>query len=440
MGSQPDGMHHVVVREYARLTVDSAPTGSLVEGQVTETAFEWLCRESARLSRTGASLVQLEGRRLLRLDNYVGVIETPCGTRIEILPKSVDGAEDAPAARRLLKRMLARCLDLPRRETGPADIEAFRTPLTEWVMHAFLEELNILVKKGVRFDYRAVREQQPYLRGRLETVRQFRQPPGRAHLFQIEHDVFDADRPENRLLASALDIVRSRTREQRNWRLAHELAAVLHEVPRSQNVAADFRQWQSNRLMGSYRAVRPWCALLLDESVPMSIHGTWRGKSLLFPMETVFERYVEVCLRAQLQPGARLRPQASHEYLCEHAGDRWFNLQPDFLLEAGDTRVVLDTKWKRVDSGLGSAGDKYGLRQADFYQLFAYGHRYLGGAGNMLLVYPLTRDLQRALPPFAYAPQLQLAVVPFDLVTGRLTTVPREFSDQIGRVLVSSCT
>lgn len=435
MGSQPDGMRHVVVREYARLTVDPVSVGSLVEAQLTETAFEWLCRESARFSRTGASLVQIEGRRLLRLDNYVGVIETPCGTRIEILPKSVDGAEDAPGARRLLKRMLSRCLDLPTRESGPTDIEAFQAPLTEWVMHAFLEELNILVKKGVRFDYRAVREQQPYLRGRLETVRQFRQPPGRAHLFQIEHDVFDADRPENRLLASALDIVRLRTREQRNWRLAHELAAILHEVPRSQNVAADFRRWQSNRLMGTYRAIRPWCALLLDESVPMSVHGSWRGKSLLFPMETVFERYVEVCLRARLQPGARLRRQASSEYLCEHAGDRWFNLQPDFLLEATGGRVVLDTKWKRVDSRLDSAKEKYGLRQADFYQLFAYGHRYLGGAGQMLLVYPATTDFRKALPPFAYTRDLQLAVVPFDLTSGQLMPLPEPFNERLATML-----
>lgn len=36
------------------------------------------------------SLLQLEGRRSLKWDSYVGVIETPCGTRLEILPKHVE--------------------------------------------------------------------------------------------------------------------------------------------------------------------------------------------------------------------------------------------------------------------------------------------------------------------------------------------------------------
>ena len=153
-------MRSVVVREYARLT--TAPVGqpTLDQAQIPESAFEWLCKESARLRQSGASLVQMDDRRWLRLDNYVGVVETPCGTRIEILPKCVDGPGEVERARRLLRKMLARCLNLPTRETGPTNIQTFSAPLTEWVMGQFLAELDHLIKRGVRFDYRAVREQQ----------------------------------------------------------------------------------------------------------------------------------------------------------------------------------------------------------------------------------------------------------------------------------------
>ncbi len=413
-------MRTIVVREYARLTTAEVSAESLSEAQVSATAFDWLCRESARLQKSGASLVELDDRRSLRLDNYVGVIETPCGTRVEILPKSTDDGDDAPASRRILRRMLQRCLDLPTRETTRTDIQTFESPLTEWVMRHFLLELQLLVKRGVRFEYRAVQEEQRFLRGRLEIMRQLRQPPGRAHLFQIEHDIFDADRPENRLLRSALDRVCQLTRDPGNWRLSHELAAYLSPVPTSKDVAADFRRWRDDRLLAHYRNVRPWCALILGDEMPMSMVGTWHGCSLLFPMETLFERYVEACLRRTLAAGAVLKASARQHHLVRHEGQPWFMLVPDLLLIDSERTMVLDTKWKRIDQSLGNASDKYGLSQADFYQLFAYGERYLDGAGDVLLVYPKTSTFCEPLPAFEFSDLLRLWVVPFDLEAGRI--------------------
>ena len=413
-------MNHIVVREYARLTTALVPPGNLLEAQVSDTAFDWLCQESARLRNAGAALVQVEGRRWLRLDNFVGVLETPCGTRIEILPKSVDGAEDAPAARGLLRRMLTLCLDLPVRESAPTSLEAFDGPLNEWIIRCFLDALVHIVKRGIRFDYHGVKECQPFLRGRLDMVKQLRQPPGRAHLFHIEHHIFDADRPENRLLRSALDIVRQRTRDPSNWRAAHEMAALMESVPPSRHISSDFRRWGNERLLAHYRHARPWCALILEERSPLSTFGTWNGNSLLFPMEKVFERYVEACLRRQLPAHARLRRQISTKYLVEHRGARWFNLQPDFLVESDEGLLLLDTKWKRINQSLDSATDKYGLVQADLYQLFAYGQRYLAGQGTLALVYPRTKDFRQPIPVFTFAPDLVLHVVPFDIPSGKL--------------------
>lgn len=410
----------IVVREYARLTTSSVQDDSLDVARVSESAFDWLCRESARLQKSGAALVQVDDRRWLRLDSYVGVIETPCGTRIEILPKTAENGDNRDAARRLLRKMLARCLDVPARETSPTDIQTFDAPLTEWVMRQFLHALDKLVKRGLRFDYHRVQEEQRFLRGRLDVPRQLRQPPGRDHLFQIEHDVFDADRPENRLLCLALDRVCRLTRDAGNWRLAHELATFLAPVPRSRNVNEDFRRWRSDRLLTHYQPARPWCALILGERTPLSVMGEWHGTSLLFPMEKIFERYVEACLRKTLPRDATIKTQASSQYLCEHDSQNWFQLKPDFLIKQGERTWVLDTKWKLLDQALGGTKDKYGLSQSDFYQLFAYGHRYLPAEGQMLLIYPMTHRFQQPLPVFTYSRHLHLRVVPFDLQNDRL--------------------
>lgn len=416
----------IVVKEYARLTTSPVEGFSLDRACVPESAFDWLCGESARLQKNGAALVQTEDRCWLRLDSYVGVIETPCGTRIEILPKTANcGEEDAPAARRLLRKMLARCLNLPVRETSPTDIQTFDSPLTEWVMRQFLRALDALVKRGLRFDYHSVGEEQRFLRGRLDVSRQLRQPPGRDHIFQIEHDVFDANRPENRLLCSALDRVCRMTRDAGNWRLSHELASFLAPVPRSGNFKDDFCRWRSDRLLAHYRPARPWCSLILSEQTPLSVLGEWRGTSLLFPMERLFERYVGVCLRGTLPADVSLTPTASNKYLCVHRETHWFQLKPDFLLRQGDIRWVLDTKWKRLDASLGNTKDKYGLSQEDFYQLFAYGHRYLDGKGDVFLVYPKSATFSEILPMFRYSEDLRLWVVPFDLEKGAIVGAHR---------------
>jgi 5-methylcytosine-specific restriction enzyme subunit McrC len=422
-------MKTVVVREYARLTTDPVEA-TLDQATVSPSAFEWLCNLAASFSRSGASLLQVENRRWLRLDSYVGVVETPCGTLLEILPKHTDDTDEAAisASRALLVKMLAEFLDLPARTTDKTDIQTFRHTLLEWVMKEFILSLDHLVKRGLRFDYRRVEEEQRYLRGQLDINKQMRQPPGREHIFNIRHDVFLADRPENRLLKSALMRVCRSTQQPDTWRLSHELAGLLAEIPGSKDLQSDFRQWRNDRLMAHYQPVRPWCELVLGQHMPLAMRGKTHGISLLFPMEKLFERYVESRLRKQLPVPYTLKAQGASHSLCTHQDKRMFQLRPDLLIQRGQqTCLVLDTKWKRISAS--DTENKYGLSQSDFYQMFAYGHKYLAGKGEMLLIYPLTETLPGVLPPFDFSPHLRLWVVPFDLENDTLHW-PSELKEQ----------
>ena len=408
----------ITVREYARLTTRQVAQ-TLDCAQVPPSAFDWLCELQASFSRSGATLLQQDGQQALKLDSHVGVIETPCGTQLEILPKHTGQDDDPAAARKLLQRMLQTVLDLPARQSGPASLRLFDdVPLSEWVMRQFLQGLDHLVKRGVRFDYQRVEEEQRFLRGQLNVVAQMRQPPGRQHHFQIRHDVFLADRAENRLLRLALERVCKSTREAQNWRLAHALRGLLQEIPASRNIGQDFRYWQNNRLMAHYQPLRPWCELILGEQSPLAVSGDWRGISLLFPMEKLFEKYVEVMLRRQLPPSATLLAQRRWHCLCTHEHEPLFELRPDLLLQQDGRTWVLDAKWKLLDAR--NQKGKYGLSQADFYQLYAYGQKYLGGQGEMLLIYPRSEGFQQPMAPFYFSEHLRLWVVPFDLETDTL--------------------
>ena len=413
-------MKTVVVREYARLTTDPVEA-TLDQATISPSAFEWLCNLSAGFSKNGASLLKLENTHWLCLDNYVGVVETPCGTLLEVLPKHCNqtGEIAANESRALLIKMLSVALDLPVRTANKAEIQTFQHPLLEWVMKQFIISLDHLVKRGLRFDYQRVEEEQRFLRGQLDVVKQLRQPPGRAHIFNIRHDLFLPDRPENRLLKSALMRVCKTTQQPETWRLSHELAGLLAEVPSSKDIQNDFRLWSNDRLMSHYQPIHPWCELILGQQMPLALRGKTKGISLLFPMEKLFERYVEVQLRKQLPAPYTLKAQTTSLSLCKHDERDMFQLRPDLLVQQNQKNIlVLDAKWKLITTA--DRESKYGLSQSDFYQLFAYGHKYLSGKGEMLLIYPRTDNFASLLPPFDFSDTLRLWVVPFDLKEGEM--------------------
>ena len=131
-------------------------------------------------------------------------------------------------------------------------------------------------------------------------------------------------------------------------------------------------------------------------------------------------RYVEIKLRQQLPATYTLKRQAASQSLCTRWGKSMFQLQPDLLIQCGTANpICLSTKWKRIATS--DTDNKYGLSQSDFYQMFAYGHKYLAAKGEMLLIYPYTGSFFDFLPSFDFSPDLKLWVVPFDLDNDKCT-------------------
>lgn len=408
---------HITVWEYARLTTTEVPATAFNTARVPASAFDWLTAESARLrgAQAGANLVQLENRRELRLDNYVGVLEAPCGTRIEILPKALGPDDDFRSSRRLLQKMLSRCLNLDPRQSGPTALQAFNVPLTEWVANQFLQAVEHILHQGVRFDYRNVQEPLRHLRGRLLLNQQLRQAPGRGQLLHVEHARFDADRAENRLIRTALEQVNRYTRVPTLRHRACTLLQHLQDIPSSRHIPSDWRKWRTDRLTAHYAPAKPWCSLVLQQQMPLTAAGTHQGLSLLFPMERVYEHYVGVGLRRWLPEPSHLQCQVARRYLTRHREQNWFQLRPDFLIQHPYQTIIADAKWKLLDASKNDNINKYNLSQSDFYQLHAYGHTYLNGQGQVWLLYPKTASFQAPLPPFHFTPNLSLLVIPFDL-------------------------
>lgn len=420
-GEAPKALHRVTVREFGYLVAEGdAKAQGLDYVCVPMPAWYWLKNWMLSEINRDSRLLTLRsrgGQEALQVQNLVGVLQTPCGTQIEILPKDTGDHADVASIRKRFLKMLRVARAIPYTPAHDAHLSTEKVPLLEVLISYFLAAVSDVVRRGIRSDYHRIHSTERFLKGQLQVAQQLRKGPGHQHQFSIQYDAYLPDRPENRLLHLALKRVLNWTRTAENQRKARELLFAFADVPVSTKITQDFSRWSSDRGMAYYQICRPWVELIVAGRSPYAMSGSWKGISLLFPMEKLFESYVERVLERQLSSGYLLTGQACSEYLVTHNNSPMFQLRPDIAIHDNQRKAVaiLDTKWKLIDGRKSGSQEKYDLSQSDFYQLFAYGEKYLEGNGNLYLIYPAHAQFREALPAFNFSDTLRVWVVPFDL-------------------------
>ena len=415
----------ISINEYSVLT-------SINQGGVLPDAcYLWLRRIALERQENEETeflrLISRRGIESLQVRNYVGLLQTPDGTCIEILPKISDGNDNRDESVSLLLKMLQKVYELPGLESTDASLEVKKSPLIEILISRFLNSVATLVHKGIRSDYIRIQEQRDFLKGRFRVADQIRQPISKQHQFCIEHDQFLPDRPENKLIRAALDQVLKWSQSSKNQKLARELQFSFIEIEPSSQHKIDLSRWSKQRDMIYYRPIKPWIELILMTQTPWFMSNNWQGISLLFPMEKLFEAYVGRVLSKQLVSNYSIKEQVSSQYLTKHQEKNWFQLRPDFAIyDNHKVQFILDAKWKLLDSEAVDSRRKYGLSQGDFYQLLAYGQNYLSGIGDMFLIYPYNKKFNKPLEKFSFDEKLRLWIVPFNLYSDSLL-LPEQF-------------
>ena len=436
----------ITVFEYGYLACNLKAVDDRCIG-ISKASFEYLeslclregSSEDGSDSATFLQLCSYNGTRALQVRNYVGVIHTPSGQQIEVLPKISRAGGECNASRQALLNMLRHLREFRHIEATDGAIATVQLPLFEVFVRQFLQSVNTLVKRGLRSEYIRQEANQGFMKGKLLTAMQLKHNLVNKHRFYVEYDEYLQDRPVNRLIHSALQKVAQYTRLNTSQKLCRELIFAFSDVPLSRNIKQDFAAIKVTRGMEHYHRPLDWARLILEGLTPISMQGKTEALSLLFPMEAVFEAYIASVLHKQLRPPLVLKEQARSRYLVHFNGARWFNLKPDILIQnRNEVILVMDTKWKLLDSRKAKSSDKLGLSQADFYQMFAYGHKYLNGEGDLVLIYPKTDQFNEAIPhSFNFDENLRLWVVPFDVAAGvmdeKRIDLPAHFSDWVNR-------
>ena len=321
----------------------------------------------------------------------VGVIACD-GCSIEILPKvGVDQAQTPNAARQQLVRILDTVLALKVGFGQKAPIERQGENLLEVVVRYFADALLLETHRGLPRRYVPHEEDLPSLRGRINVTRQFSVLAVRPDRLASRFDALSSDIPLLQIMSACVRFLMRRTRNQETKRRLGELRFVMSEVS---DVPLGSLPWQAvsiNRTNYRWKTLFDIAQLLLkrDWQATHRDPEASEGLSLLFPMNDLFEGYIDVLLRreASLHNGVEIKAQSGLKNCVtdQATGRGYFQTKPDFLIiSGGKVRVVVDTKWKRIDAAAQDA--KHGVKQGDVYQMIAYSRLY--DCPELTLLYP----------------------------------------------------
>ncbi len=331
---------------------------------------------------------------IIKIKNYVGLIEMRNGFQIQILPK-IDFAKDEKETKQVFLDML-RCLDLfPGKVFTDASLDVSKMNLYEVFINMYINAVQDLVKQGLRSGYISHEENLNHYKGKINVNEQIKYNLFHAERFFVSYDEFHPNRPENRLIKSTLLKLQKLTFNDENARRIRQLLSYFEFVEESSNIDSDFSKVVINRGTKEYETILQWSKVFLKNLSFSTFSGKQDARALLFPMEKVFESYVAKMMKRDFsKEGWKVKDQDRGKYLFSEP-ERRFPIQPDIVMRKDNRTIILDTKWKK----LYKEEKNYGISQADMYQMYAYSKKY--ETGEIYLLYPLTQEMID-YPPIYY--------------------------------------
>ncbi len=344
-------------------------------------------------------------RGVLKAQNYVGIIQTKCGFTLEILPK-IAKEDNKELSKELLLKMLKTLKNFPFKYSQKANLKTQNLPLLEIFIEMFLDELAILVKRGIKNDYITKKENQQFLKGRLKIKEQISKNFIHKERFYVEYDEYLPNRIENKIIKTALKKLSRISKSSKNQQRIREFLFVFDEVGEVKNIKSAFTKVKNDRSMNYYQIVLLWSKIFLLNQSFMPYKGSTIAFALLFDMNLLFESYVGYQFRRNCK-NVKLQDRRYHLF----DEPKKFALKPDIVINDG--KIIFDTKWKIIE-------EEEDIVKNDLYQIFAYASRY-EKCKKVYLIYPYIDEIEttRYFVNFNKR-EVQFKAIFYDLVNNRL--------------------
>lgn len=325
----------------------------------------------------------------VKFKQYVGVLSVG-DLQIEVLPKVDKYATDANKDkwRENLLTMLKAVYKLKISIPSDANQEKQESiAILDVFIQRFLDEVEMLMHRGIVKTYRRVEGNCKALKGRLVMSKHIRQNIIHQERFYVSYTTYDRNHILNRILYKALRSISDITN---NAYTKNRAASLMFNFPELLDIQIDealFQKLAYDRKTEDYRFAIELARLLLLHYMPDLRSGS-RNKvlALMFDMNKLWEEYVYVTLRKRLT-SYDVKAQEIKEFWRGDGGKK--TIRPDIVINKGDKcRLIIDTKWKCPKDDMPS--------DADLKQMYVY-HKYWDTKKTVLL-YPSWDDKRHLRP------------------------------------------
>ncbi|REE27251.1 5-methylcytosine-specific restriction enzyme subunit McrC [Winogradskyella pacifica] len=312
----------------------------------------------------------------VRFKQYVGVIQIG-KTTIEVLPKS--GKENNKNIwQGVLLDMLKTCNLLTAKNTGTAQLRLKSNSLLHLYFELFLNEVEILIQRGLIKKYRRESGQAKALKGPIQFAKHISKNTIHKERFYINKSLYDNNHLIHQILNETIKVVSHFTSESI---VLDKLNRIKTLFPITDNLRVKSNHFK--KIPISRKHIPYEKALLISELIIMNYRpdiksGNKNLIALMFDMNKLWEEYI-------LQS---IKKEGSKEFIIRGQKQKVFwnkkVIKPDIVLESrsGDKTFIIDTKWKVVNDG--KPGDD------DLKQMYAYNYRW--NCNHSMLLYPSTTN------------------------------------------------
>ncbi len=348
--------------------------------------------------------------QIIKVKNYVGLIQLKNGYQIEILPKidlsngkNTREKDNIEETKKIFLRMLLSLKDFSGKISNHANLNACKMNIYEIFINMYLEQTKALVKQGLKSSYTEQEDNLKFFKGKLNINEHIKYNFAHKERFYVSYDEFMPNRAENKLIKATLLKLKKITSSAQNSKEIYQLLGYFDNIDVSTNFDNDFSKTSIDRSTKLYEPLMRWSKVFLYNKSFTNFSGSTVSYSLLFPMEKIFESYVAQQIKQILSPrGWDISIQDKEYHLFyKHVKDSKqstsgypvFSLRPDIVIRSNNNEsnntitVVLDTKWKRLNKN----NSNYNISQGDMYQMYAYSKKC--NCSYVWLLYPKTEDM-----------------------------------------------
>lgn len=327
----------------------------------------------------------------IKFNSYVGVI-TVKDLTIYVLPKAdkeaKEGTDDKKLWQNRLIFMLSQVYKLNVQTTAPSNLQWRPNVLLNIFLKKFLNEVAVLLNRGLIKTYRKTDGNRTALKGKLLFNKQIAYNCVHQERFYVRYTTYDYNHILNRIIRQALRAIHNITNSSD---IKGRATSTLFNFPELDEIAVTpelFSRLIFDRKSEDYRTVIKLAEMILLNYSPDLHHGSNHVWTLMFDMNKLWEEFVYVTLKRKLMD-CTVRPQKQMT-LWESDSNRK-TVRADIVVEKDGDFFVLDTKWKmpRYDG-------KIVPSDADLHQMYVYLDVYgdnltgeeSGKAKKVALLYP----------------------------------------------------